>query len=525
MAKQTVRGLNRVLPNRRSHDPNPVILDSLGLDQYFDSVLYGGVYSTIPEHTIMFGSEIRLHYKTVDVLNIDGVGIPDLHFYVNRLYWAGAHTIVSSTPAHEVVELRLNDRFLGFAIPGIGSLLLSTGPAGATYVGDTNVAVWNRVWEKLQERFQFPVRNPARARKTASGRKPIPITIGADPEFEIHDDSGAVLSARNVMDDDDDQFGEVGRDGAGAQVELRPKPGKTPSEFVRNLRSTFQKFNSWYDEYHLGVKGHIYPLGGHIHAGVGQPLYMPADMVQALDAFIGSPTLGLSGRAREGYRQLGAVRHQPHGFEYRTPPAAIFVRPAITRIVAKIFQNLMDKYVNSEGFSYNNPPTEKDYMDVAGITQFEYKKFRRFCETYNDKVNTDRGYTLATAFWAGKKPPAKKRVKNGASRIAIRDVWDTTIQNDFKAVIVPLFKEYGHDDYNIVFYGYREDRGLVSNATVSGWGYVDAATGVGTPTMTIGLPHAFRNNIGEYNAYKAYVFRAIRALMRLQQEDLARRRI
>jgi hypothetical protein len=171
------------------------------------------------------------------------------------------------------------------------------------------------------------------------------ITIGADPEYELWHRRTCLVAEGIVNDSTSDP---IGVDGAGCQVELRPEPG-TPAEVTHNLKSLLLEFNGDYPSYALSTKGDVYPLGGHIHVGLPNEFrQFTTGLRELCDAFIGTPTIGLSGRARHSYRQLGAYETKPWGWEYRTPPAGIFATPPICRTTLSIMHAVVTAHIMGE---------------------------------------------------------------------------------------------------------------------------------------------------------------------------------
>lgn len=196
---------------------------------------------------------------------------------------------------------------------------------------------------------------------------PIPdatIQLGTDPEFElISRRTNTIVQADTVISGG--TCAQVGTDGAGIQVELRPNPG-TPAQLVENLRGLFREFYCQYgSRYYLAYTGNTYPLGAHIHASVwrdGSLLQLQPDqqaaIAHALDLVLG-PLVCWSGRARGRYARRGAWRPQPHGVEYRTLPACIFSTPTLARAVLEIAAAIITRLVTTGKFqpaSFN--PTE-----------------------------------------------------------------------------------------------------------------------------------------------------------------------
>jgi len=209
--------------------------------------------------------------------------------------------------------------------------------------------------------------------KPSSDPRPnaVEVTLGGDPEFELFK-NGRLEHAKDHFNSLRDS---VGRDGSGSQVELRPEPATEPEGVLRNFRELLRTL---YDEgYDISAQGDVYPLGGHIHFGVPEFHY---EFLEVLDDFIGTPTQNLSGDARGSYGQLSDYRLQPHGFEYRVIPTAVWSHPRMARITLQIAKALVQRLANGEELEYNEPPTVEDYCRIAGLSRAEVKFFLRFCE-------------------------------------------------------------------------------------------------------------------------------------------------
>ncbi len=236
-----------------------------------------------------------------------------------------------------------------------------------------------------------------------------PILIGCDPELELLDQLRSnVIQATNLAKTE--SGGQIGRDGSGDQVELRPNPG-TPGEVTKNLKMLIRTLTA--DNYFCGVKGDKYPLGGHIHiSGLGP--CPGANFIAALDHFIGVPMRGLSGTARGYYGSLGEYRSQPHGgIEYRTPPSAWLAKPEYARLVLRIAYQLAKRVSSTRGFSYETDDnrcvaTAASVAKLIGPTSA--RKFIEFCHApvTTDPINAawtrGRGQPVRTAGLAVQTP-------------------------------------------------------------------------------------------------------------------------
>ena len=240
--------------------------------------------------------------------------------------------------------------------------------------------VMSGIWPKLVQML-----NLQKIENSINGPKPtarkIVCTVGCDPEFEMkkHTASGArIVKASNHLRGNDLCHSGVGLDGSAQQIEVRPRPG-TPAFVTREIKKLIRSFADENEFYDLTDAGDKYPLGGHIHIGIGHEYSPGRELLMVLDDFIGRPTIELSGKARQEYKSLGAARAQPWGFEYRTTPSAVFQDPKIAYIVMTAMKNLCEKYFGAEELIYNDRPTVQDYVANAGLTLKQATYFDQFC--------------------------------------------------------------------------------------------------------------------------------------------------
>jgi hypothetical protein len=209
------------------------------------------------------------------------------------------------------------------------------------------------------------------------------ISLGADPEFEAIDENGDIVSAKTLFEEEDFDVleNEIGTDWADAELEIRPEPSTSPTVLVRNIRRLLRLSREYTKQ--VSVKGEQYPLGGHIHLGISPN----RRLITVLDDFFGRKLLSLSGKGRKGsgYNRISQWRRQPHGFEYRTPPSIWCENPRIAKIVLKIAQNVAQSWVKLGVLSYDQKPTDADYMKIAKLTPKETAYFREFCERKNHR--------------------------------------------------------------------------------------------------------------------------------------------
>jgi hypothetical protein len=272
--------------------------------------------------------------------------------------------------------------------------------------------------------------------------------MGADPELEVIK-NGKVVNASSVIQVANNLATQIGLDGQQSQLEFRPRPG-TPQQVVKNIKKLVKDFSRKYPDYDLSDEGDRYPLGGHIHVGLGQSVEASGDLRMILDDFVGRPTLDMSGEARSCYRQLSATRSQPHGFEYRSTPAAVFQNPAMTFITLRLVKNLCEKYFNQDIIEYSDKPDIQDYINVGGLTNNQAKYFMKFCS----------GYRPQKSIRASWKVPAAPITETPSYQLQVefRDAWHDGVANQLRDEIMSYHVETNRQVV-ISFYGLKADRG------------------------------------------------------------------
>lgn len=185
------------------------------------------------------------------------------------------------------------------------------------------------------------------------------LSIGMDPEFEFIQ-NGRIVSANRTWRSITCSKGDIGIDGSGHQIELRPIPSKSPEGLLKNVRSLLEDFIT--DERDLGINGGRYPLGAHIHFGLVNPKTCVTNVFREdiktftsiLDWALGGLVLPLSGRSRKSFRysdsyyRLKNSRINEHGFEYRVLPSSIFASEDVLYVILKICYDLANSFFNSE---------------------------------------------------------------------------------------------------------------------------------------------------------------------------------
>lgn len=191
-----------------------------------------------------------------------------------------------------------------------------------------------------------------------TGEKQI-VTLGADPEFETMI-NGTVVSAFGLPQFCTRDKTYLSHDGlTQPQRELRPDPATSPEELVENIRDLI-KISSFFGE-DLSVVGKTLSCGGHIHIGNATPT---KELINVLDYFLFPLNeFNSSLRIESNFGRSGDVRIQPHGFEYRTPPAAWLLTPTLARMTLELTKNVVERIINE---------IDVDISDNFDIDEYKY---------------------------------------------------------------------------------------------------------------------------------------------------------
>lgn len=270
----------------------------------------------------------------------------------------------------KAVILKVNNMFAGLFCPKFQILALSD------WTHDEEcVRIAKKLFPILIEKLQLKRVNKKR---TYIKFPNVVVTIGSDLELE---ELNCWFSYSPIKTSFSGEFHEIGADGTGAQLELRPAPSLSVREHVEDIRKLILYLTKL--GVPVSVKGDRFPLGCHIHFGIPDQAkkFIPA-FVSLLDDFLGKRLLELSGRARRSYKRLSAFEEKDWGFEYRTLPSAVLFNPEVARIVFKIAKNCVCQLLRKGYLCYNDPPTKEDYMKIAKLTNKEWQIFEEFVKTY-----------------------------------------------------------------------------------------------------------------------------------------------
>lgn len=202
------------------------------------------------------------------------------------------------------------------------------------------------------------------------------ITLGADPEFETMV-GGTVVSAFGLPQVCTRDKVYLSHDGiTQPQREIRPDPASSPEELVENIRDLI-KISSFFGE-DLSVVGKTLSCGGHIHIGNATPT---EELIDVLDYFLFplnefNPT----SRKEANYGKPRDVRFQPHGFEYRTPPAAWLLTPVLAKMTLELTKNIVEKIINGLDVDISDNFNIDEYKSNLGQIGYDEEWVNRFME-------------------------------------------------------------------------------------------------------------------------------------------------
>jgi hypothetical protein len=267
---------------------------------------------------------------------------------------------------------------------------------------------------------------------------------------------------------------QIGRDGAGDQVELRPSPSEKPIKIIKEIKMLLKQIR----DIPLSWKGDEYPLGAHIH--IGLPMELRNDKNYAiisefLDEIIGKYVINLSGRARGKYKVLTAWEEKPWGFEYRSMPSYIFSTPRLGYLILKLIKKSVKEFL------------KKGVIEIQGGVM-DWKRYlsdKEIEELISFLENQNEVHFLINKNW---KIKPKKFLKT-----IFQDDWYIKIEKFVESLLLKKQRFFlKHGIKNIVLFGFKKDRGLVSNIplkdclVIEGWDPIEAET------LRIGFPYQFR---------------------------------
>jgi len=304
------------------------------------------------------------------------------------------------------------------------------------------------------------------------------ISFGADPEFELIDlRSRSIVSARGIVPGGTDSRCKIGKDGAGNQVEIRPEPSSDIEKFIVEFKSVLRQFATMYPGYSLSAQGDKFALGGHIHVSVPPS----KEVLELLDNWVGRHVIDLSGSARGSYKKFSAYETKPWGFEYRTPPAAVFLNPSVLRAVLHIIKRVLKAYYSPRGVALY--PTE-DEVKMLGLDRY-WEILNKFIRDYH-RLDKDvlRQWRISV-----KADPKVDLVFGDDWKSEVRDFVKGLF---FKKLSKELMKKLNSKGvYRVVFFGLKKERGEVCNFSSSMFEKIDFSYSVDNG-IAFGFPWVVR---------------------------------
>ena len=295
------------------------------------------------------------------------------------------------------------------------------------------------------------------------------VTVGCDPEFELVNRLGDVISASGTVRGGCGPEVEIGTDGS--QVEFRPRFDTGPIKVVTRFKKLLKKFSHDYRNHSLSFTGNRYPLGGHIH--IGHPAlrnsFDSQSLCRALDDFIVDKIARLDGRARGSYAGRAQMRRQSWGVEYRACPAAVFASRELLRVTMVMIKGIVTRYLTQKRLTYQTPPTVANYKRIGHLSAKDYAIFVSEIHRLEDVIQHNDGDLLA----AWKIPRLRRRRISRSPEVPLpqvalsdhsvvlhfQDDWNPSIRAVMSAWARNLYCESGR--IFMTLFGLAANRGAV----------------------------------------------------------------
>jgi len=363
-------------------------------------------------------------------------------------------TMYRAVPLYYIPTASTRDQLhIGIVFPALNSVVL----CDLTHNRET-LPLLVRVINDLKRRGLITYTIKKQKKKRVPKKRYPTITMGGDPEFEVLR-NGRVISLRHdgipYRGISESTNAAVGVDADGHPVELRPMYNASPSVLVRNIRTLFGSVDK---DAHFSSIGNTFPIGGHIHVGLGKEVHPDNNLLFLLDYFVGRHTMKMSGHARAGYHRPSAYEPKSYGFEYRTPPSAIYATPKMAHITLKLTKNIVERYIRRKVFELENQKASKfqELITYGGLTPDQAKYFWSFTRNFKKTEKYNRN---VLAYWrsdAKHKPVPKTPPFN----IRFNDDWDMSIR-DLVSIAIQSIKIKPSIPIDVCLYGLKEDRGTV----------------------------------------------------------------
>lgn len=318
------------------------------------------------------------------------------------------------------------------------------------------------------------------------------LRVGADPELELYSRKLECVRAGDYFPFE----GEIGTDGAPNVLELRPGPGENGEDLARNVAGLLEKV--WERGFVPTPYSRRYPTGGHIHLGASEREACRTvkahaqKIVCVVDDLIGELLLEASPPARRNsnYNERRALEGKPYGFEYRTPPSTILATPYLFMATAQLLLEVGAWVLEHDG-ALDQSAVPKPVEAALGLFRHAYRVAERM-----------RWRMDLVAWWKMIRRnhlPDPNRI-GGDIRIEVPEwvVFDESILRRARGLVRTALRNRGVLKASIVFYGLREDRGIVTNfSNTLGIPVVEDVPRLldeSLDTYVIGLPYAVRTD-------------------------------
>jgi hypothetical protein len=210
----------------------------------------------------------------------------------------------------------------------------------------------------------------------------------------------------------------------------------------------------------------------------------------------------MSGKARGGYNHPGNFENKSYGFEYRTPPAAVFAHPKMLFVTAKIVQNLVTRYLNGFEFSIadnRNETSKEELITQIGLTEQQAQYYMEFINDFRRTMDYTMNVAVAWNRGSAKNIKANKEKKPTHAPkfiLELHDDWNEEVRSDLERRIrmIPIANK--ENPISVTIYGLNGKRGkAVAGMDIAGFEQVphpNSDNGRGR-TVYLGIARPYRS--------------------------------